>query len=280
MVWRCDATDGKVVYRKSKHGNERAVFSRLRCAVGWEKNSGFGARDEGYVSVWHLPELLPRTRLFARSLPTPPPDFKTMATTWAVEDEILLFGLVCERKPAGRAKKANMDWILANLTAKSGRSFLAADVWEKLLAYYDLNKVDELEEREDTDESADDDKNKTKTSKLADKFTEKTAKRTKTRDTNTEDDNNDDISSANDSDEDSPSDTRATRTRTRRQSVPPKKRARSTTTKEPDPPAKRRNTKTASPTPPAAATTKRRTRSGAVQEDEEKVKVRRSSRKK
>ena len=57
---------------------------------------------------------------------------------WTVDDEISLFGLICERKPAGKDKDQHMDWIVKRLNEKLKKVFLAADVWEKLLSYYDL----------------------------------------------------------------------------------------------------------------------------------------------
>lgn len=71
-----------------------------------------------------------------------------MATrVWQLEDEIMLFSLVCDFKPAGQNKLKHMEMIIQRMNeeGKYKEPFTSDQVWEKLGALYDLPKLDALE---------------------------------------------------------------------------------------------------------------------------------------
>lgn len=59
---------------------------------------------------------------------------------WLIDDEIQLFNLICDYKPLGSMKKANIDTIVKKMD-----KFTQKQVWEKLNSLYDIEKLDNRE---------------------------------------------------------------------------------------------------------------------------------------
>lgn len=74
---------------------------------------------------------------------------------WNLDEEILLFDLMCDFKPAGHNKDKQMNTIVEKMNKsipEGTKAFSAEDVWTKLGRMYDLERVDELEDYIDEDE--------------------------------------------------------------------------------------------------------------------------------
>ena len=74
---------------------------------------------------------------------------------WSLDEEILLFDLMCDFKPAGHNKDKQMNTIVERMNksiSEGTRAFSAEDIWTKLGGMYDLERVDELEDYIDEDE--------------------------------------------------------------------------------------------------------------------------------
>lgn len=79
---------------------------------------------------------------------------------WCLDDEILLFDLMCDFKPAGHDKDKQMTTIVEKMNenvSEGTKPFSADDIWKKLGGMYDLERVDELEDYIDEDEDSDQD---------------------------------------------------------------------------------------------------------------------------
>lgn len=77
---------------------------------------------------------------------------------WSIDDEIHLFDLICDFKPAGVHKEDNLAKICAKLnTMKSPEEaeFSPEDVIQRLLKLYNLDKVDQVEEEKEDFEEED-----------------------------------------------------------------------------------------------------------------------------
>ncbi|KAG7192148.1 esa1-associated factor [Scheffersomyces spartinae] len=75
---------------------------------------------------------------------------------WTLDDEIMLFNLVCDHKPAGKNKHRNMVQIIDKINKHlpaGEQQFTASEIWDKLEELYNLDRVDQIEEFESTDES-------------------------------------------------------------------------------------------------------------------------------
>ncbi|EGW34257.1 uncharacterized protein SPAPADRAFT_59681 [Spathaspora passalidarum NRRL Y-27907] len=70
--------------------------------------------------------------------------------SWTTEEEIALFNLVCDHKPAGAVKHKQMDAIIDNINkdVPGSNKFTVADIWAKLATLYDLKRIDYLEDWE------------------------------------------------------------------------------------------------------------------------------------
>ncbi|KAI5969686.1 EAF7 [Candida margitis] len=67
---------------------------------------------------------------------------------WTIDQEIRLFSLVCDYKPAGPKKHENMAIIINKINEDiqpSERPLRESDIWDKLDQLYDLPKIDLLE---------------------------------------------------------------------------------------------------------------------------------------
>lgn len=75
---------------------------------------------------------------------------------WTIEQEIKLFSLVCDYKPAGADKNKNMAQIVLHINdeLESAAKFTAAQVWAKLGQNYDLEKVEAIEQESESDRDA------------------------------------------------------------------------------------------------------------------------------
>lgn len=76
---------------------------------------------------------------------------------WSLDDEILLFDLMCDFKPAGHDKDKQMSTIVEKMNenvSEGTKPFSADDIWKKLGGMYDLERVDELEDYIDEDEDS------------------------------------------------------------------------------------------------------------------------------
>lgn len=71
-------------------------------------------------------------------------------TNWTIEQEIKLFSLVCDYKPAGVNKNKNMAQIVLHIN-EEGSTFTPDQVWAKLAQHYDLLKVEAIEAEGDSD---------------------------------------------------------------------------------------------------------------------------------
>lgn len=80
--------------------------------------------------------------------------YTTMKREWSVDQEIKLFSLVCDYKPAGEKKHENIAQIVVHINKDNLEPFTPEMIWEKLAQYYDLEKVDEIENEEDDEESS------------------------------------------------------------------------------------------------------------------------------
>lgn len=68
---------------------------------------------------------------------------------WSIENEIKLFSLLCDYKPAGKNKQHNIKIIINNINESldsKEEPFSEYDVWNKLRSLYDLEKIDQIEE--------------------------------------------------------------------------------------------------------------------------------------
>lgn len=77
-----------------------------------------------------------------------PPNTQTiMLRSWSIEQEINLYSLVCDYKPAGRQRDDNMTQILIRINENldATEKFTADHIWAKLGENYDLQKVEEIE---------------------------------------------------------------------------------------------------------------------------------------
>ena len=75
---------------------------------------------------------------------------------WVLDDEIHLFDLICDFKPAGQNKDKQMASIVENMNKdipNDKKPFSAAEIWQRLGKLYDLQKVDELEDYKEESES-------------------------------------------------------------------------------------------------------------------------------
>lgn len=64
---------------------------------------------------------------------------------WSIDEEILLFNLVCCYKPAGKEKNKNITLIVENLNKKFGKEkkkFTQLIVWNKLRDFFNLEKIE------------------------------------------------------------------------------------------------------------------------------------------
>lgn len=86
-----------------------------------------------------------------------------MSRQWSIEDEIKLFSLVCDYKPAGENKAQNMAQIIIHINENAdGAKFTEEQVWQKLGQHYNLQRVEEIEnENDDASESSEEEKTKT-----------------------------------------------------------------------------------------------------------------------
>lgn len=68
---------------------------------------------------------------------------------WSIENEIQLFSLVCDYKPAGHKKQENIKMIInkvnESLTPEE-KPFTEKDIWQKLGSLYNLSRIDQIEE--------------------------------------------------------------------------------------------------------------------------------------
>lgn len=74
-----------------------------------------------------------------------------MKRQWNLDEEIRLFSLVCDYKPAGEKKEENMAQIVVHINKNNHEPFTPEQIWEKLAQYYDLEKADEIENEEDNE---------------------------------------------------------------------------------------------------------------------------------
>jgi len=77
-----------------------------------------------------------------------------MTRQWSLDQEIRLFSLVCDYKPAGEKKTENMAQIVVHINKDTDEPFTADQIWDKLAQHYDLKKVDEIENEEDGEEDS------------------------------------------------------------------------------------------------------------------------------
>ncbi|RLV95436.1 DNA mismatch repair protein MSH1 mitochondrial [Spathaspora sp. JA1] len=69
--------------------------------------------------------------------------------SWTTEEEIALFNLVCDHKPAGVEKDKHMDVIISKINNDiPDGNFSVGEVWDKLATLYDLKRIDYLEDWE------------------------------------------------------------------------------------------------------------------------------------
>lgn len=72
---------------------------------------------------------------------------------WSLEEEIKLFSLVCDHKPAGEDKEKHMAQIMSSINEERASKFSEAEIWAKLGKHYNLVKVDELEVESEHEEA-------------------------------------------------------------------------------------------------------------------------------
>lgn len=75
-----------------------------------------------------------------------------MKRQWNLDQEIRLFSLVCDYKPAGEKKDENMAQIVVHINRDNQEPFTPEQIWEKLAQYYDLEKADEIENEENNED--------------------------------------------------------------------------------------------------------------------------------
>lgn len=75
-----------------------------------------------------------------------------MAPVWSEDDEILFFNLICDHKPAGKNKAANLEIIVTKLNEHRPEPLVTQDVEDKLSQYWDMQRVDEIEGLDDEEE--------------------------------------------------------------------------------------------------------------------------------
>lgn len=78
------------------------------------------------------------------------------ARDWTIDQEIKLFSLVCDYKPAGQKKDENMAQIVVHINegVEDSGKFTADQIWSKLSQHYNLAKVDEIEEESESEEGS------------------------------------------------------------------------------------------------------------------------------
>lgn len=83
---------------------------------------------------------------------------------WSIENEIKLFSLLCDYKPAGKKKQQNIEVIIKNINESldsNEEPFSEYDVWNKLRSLYDLEKIGQIEELLNENTSTDENTNQT-----------------------------------------------------------------------------------------------------------------------
>ena len=75
---------------------------------------------------------------------------KDAESLWSTEDEIQLFNLICDYKPAGRNREKNIEIITKNINEGTGgvKSYKVADIVSKLASLYNLEKANVKEEED------------------------------------------------------------------------------------------------------------------------------------
>lgn len=101
----------------------------------------------------------------------------TVDRDWTIEQEIKLFSLVCDYKPAGADKNKNMAQIVLHINEEldSGAKFTPDQIWAKLAQNYDLQKVEAIEGESESDRDSATPEAEIKTTKRRTKDTKPTA---------------------------------------------------------------------------------------------------------
>lgn len=70
---------------------------------------------------------------------------------WSIEQEINLFSLVCDFKPAGVDRNKNLTQILIRINEHidNDEQFTEQQVWTKLKDFFDLDKIEDIEKESD-----------------------------------------------------------------------------------------------------------------------------------
>lgn len=78
-----------------------------------------------------------------------------MSRLWSPEEEVTLFSLVCDHKPAGPHADERVQVIVQGLNTKSsGADFTAADVLAKLELHFNMKEVNDIENESEIDKQA------------------------------------------------------------------------------------------------------------------------------
>lgn len=81
------------------------------------------------------------------------PKERKLMREWTAEDEIKLFDLICDFKPAGTNKHKHMVSIIENINrdlSNKEKLFTADQIWDKLESLYNLDRINNMEDSIDT----------------------------------------------------------------------------------------------------------------------------------